>query len=110
MLHELLGFCLPVLLHTPCVDPPRFRPFDEARYSWTARLMKAAEDEYFRRHSEYSGKVVGLTEDMITVQLHARIPRTFSLAPPLLSDRIPLKHGPGMGYRLRDVQLGDMVD
>jgi hypothetical protein len=115
MLRELLGFCLPLILHTPHVDPHALQSRDEASYGWSARAVKAWENIYLLCRNQtvggiYGGKVIGLTDETITVQLGKRIPRTFSLAVPLLSDRIPLNYGPGMGYRLRDVQLGDKVD
>lgn len=110
MLRELFGFCLPLMLHTPFVQPSTFRPFDEANYRWSLRMLKALEDRYLPRWRDYGGEVIALTEDTITVRLWERIPRAFPVTLALVSDRVPFEHGPGMGYRLRDVRLGDLVD
>ena len=110
MLRELLGVCVPFVLQVPYTNPPSFRRFDEASSGWVARLFQAGEDKWLLKSGRHGGRVIGLSRDTITVRLRSRPPRTFPLAPPLLSDRIPFNPGPGMGYRLRDVQLGDIVD
>lgn len=109
MLRELFGYCLPVLLNTPLVDSQRLLPREDSDYPWTAQLIKLAENHYMRRMNAYWGKVVGFTDETITLQRGTRIPRTFLLAPAILSERIPLVRRAGTGHRLKDVRLGDRV-
>jgi hypothetical protein len=72
-----------------------------------ARILK--EEHYIRNGNLFGGKVIELTEDTITVRNWSDFPRTFSVAPPLTSKRIPLQWSVGTGHRLGDVRVGDRV-
>jgi len=111
MLRELFAYLLPLVLQTAPINPNVFPPFDETNYSWSLRVVKVAEDAlWFPKNREYAGWVIALTNDTMTVRLRHRIPRTFSIAPPLLSGDVALQGGPGTGHRFQAVQVGDFVD
>jgi hypothetical protein len=84
-------------------------PPSESDYGWFARVVLGVEDGYMRRMGCYRGTVVAMTDETITLQAGARMPRTFGLTLALLSDRIPLERRVGAAHRLKDVRLGDLV-
>lgn len=109
MFRELVAFCLPIVLHTPFGDPLKFS-IDETRYSWTNRIVSEAENRTWLKAGIYAGRVIAITDDTMTVQLRNRIPRTLTIAPPLLSGDVASRGGPGTGHRFQAVQVGDLVD
>jgi len=107
MLGVLLSFCIAPIEGVLHDNSSQSQPVSGADYWFVTFPFLLLEEHYVHNGNIFGGKVVALTEDTITVKKWTGIPRTFNVAPPLTSKRIPLEWHVGCGHRLNDVRIGD---